>query len=204
MPNPVLIFIHGPAAGRRVTLDADEMTIGRSNRNDLVLQDPLVSRVHAIMMKRAGTVLIEDLGSHNGTYVNEERLQGLRQLHHNDRLTIGASKVLYEDPALTQEPETQVSELPASVVVANGHDDGPYVDVAFTQRQLQVLRLLARGLKNRDIGERLNVTERTVKAYLSSIFEKLDVKNRAGAVAEAMRLGIIDLPTPGDADDDEA
>ncbi|HEX9713759.1 MAG TPA: FHA domain-containing protein [Actinomycetota bacterium] len=183
MPDPILIFIHGPAAGRRVTLDAEEMTLGRSSRNDVVLNDPMVSRVHAILMKRKGVVVVEDLGSHNGTYVNDERINGLRQLHHNDRIRIGSSKMMMEDPALTQEPETQVSD--GQIAVA---------DLTFTQRQLQVLRLLARGLKNKDIGERLNVTERTVKAYLSSIFEKLEVKNRAGAVAEAMRLGLIDLP----------
>lgn len=186
MPNPVLIFLHGPAAGRRMPFDADEMTVGRSKRADLVLDDPMVSRIHAILMKRKGVLLVEDLGSHNGTYVNDERILGLRQLHHDDRLTLGASRILIEDPAFSHEPDTQVWHRQT------------FSDVTFTQRQLQVLRLLARGLTNKDIGDRLSVTERTVKAYLSSIFEKLEVKNRAGAVAEGLRLGLIEMPTSDD------
>jgi DNA-binding NarL/FixJ family response regulator len=71
----------------------------------------------------------------------------------------------------------------------------------FTQRQIQVLRLMARGLSNKQIGERLYVSERTVKAYVSSIFEKLNCNKRAAAVAGALRLGLIDMPRDGDEDE---
>jgi pSer/pThr/pTyr-binding forkhead associated (FHA) protein len=189
MAAPTLIFIHGPIAGRRVELNAEEMTIGRSPQNDLVLEDRLVSRLHAILMRRGDVVLIEDLGSHNGTYVNNERLHQIRQLHHGDTITIGTSRAMYEDPSLVTEESTIVSE-PTAVAAQT-----------FTQRQLQVLRLLARGLQNRQIAERLFVSERTVKAYLSSIFEKLQVQNRSGAITAALRLGLIDLPDEAGAEE---
>jgi pSer/pThr/pTyr-binding forkhead associated (FHA) protein len=188
VPSPVLIFIHGPVAGRRVELSSEELTTGRSDQNDLVLDDKLVSRLHAIFMRRGDVILLEDLGSHNGTYVNDERLHTIRQLHHGDTIVVGTSRILFEDPSAITEETTQVA------------DPGAFAAQTFTQRQLQVLRLLARGLNNKQIGERLFVSERTVKAYLSSIFEKLEVANRAGAVAAALRLGLIEVPRDSDAD----
>jgi pSer/pThr/pTyr-binding forkhead associated (FHA) protein len=188
VPSPVLIFIHGPVAGRRVELSSEELTTGRSDQNDLVLDDKLVSRLHAIFMRRGDVILLEDLGSHNGTYVNDERLHTIRQLHHGDTIVVGTSRILFEDPSVITEETTQVA------------DPGAFAAQTFTQRQLQVLRLLARGLNNKQIGERLFVSERTVKAYLSSIFEKLEVANRAGAVAAALRLGLIEVPRDSDAD----
>jgi DNA-binding CsgD family transcriptional regulator len=188
MAVPLLIFIHGPIAGKRIDLTADEHTAGRSDQNDIVLNDPMASRVHAIFMRRGGVFLLEDLGSHNGTYVNDERLHAVRQLHHGERVGIGKSRILFEDPTQITDDVTQVSDAPA------------FAGATFTQRQIQVLRLMARGLSNKQIGERLFVSERTVKAYVSSIFEKLQVQKRAAAVASALRLGLIDMPREGDTD----
>ncbi len=189
MAAPILIFIHGPIAGRRVPLDADEVTVGRSEGNELVLDDPLVSRTHCIFLKKGGVVLLEDLGSHNGTYVNEERLHQVRQIHHGDRISIGGSRILFEDQSLVTDETTQVADPTA------------FAAQTFTQRQLQVLRLVARGLSNKQIGERLFVSERTVKAYLSSVFEKLQVNKRSAAVATALRLGLIDAARDDEGED---
>lgn len=186
MAAPTLNFIHGPVAGRRVEMNTEEVTVGRGSQNDLVLDDPLVSRLHAIFMRRGDVVLLEDLGSHNGTYVNNERMHQIRQLHHGDTITVGSSRAMFEDPSLITEETTVVSEPMA------------FAAQTFTQRQLQVMRLLARGLSNKQIAERLFVSERTVKAYLSSIFEKLQVQNRSGAITAALRLGLIDLPEDTD------
>src|SRR6266536_1760884 len=159
MASPTLNFIHGPVAGRRLELNAEELTVGRAKQNDLTLEDPLVSRLHAIFMRRGDVVLLEDLGSHNGTYVNNERVHQIRQLHHGDTIVFGSSRAMFEDPSMITEESTVVSE-PAA-----------FAAQTFPQRQLQVLRLLSRGLSNKQIAERLFVSERTVKAYLSSIFE---------------------------------
>lgn len=186
MATPMLIFIHGPLAGKRVPVDRPEHTIGRSTGNDIVLRDPGVSRVHAIFVKKGGVVLLEDLGSHNGTYVDDERLHQIRQLRHGDRISIGSSRVLFEDPSIAGDEATEIR----GVIAISG--------TQFTQRQIQVLRLMARGLSSKEIGKRLFVSERTVKAYVSSIFEKLQVNKRAAAVAAALRLGLIEAPRDGD------
>jgi len=60
-----------------------------------------------------------------------------------------------------------------------------------TDRELEVLRLLAAGRRNRDIAAELVVTLETVKKHTSHIFDKLGVANRTEAVAHARRLGLI-------------
>lgn len=61
----------------------------------------------------------------------------------------------------------------------------------FTNKELELLRLLASGLKNKEIASKLFVSERTVKAYLTTIYEKLDVKSRGQAIAIAIEQKYI-------------
>lgn len=60
-----------------------------------------------------------------------------------------------------------------------------------SERELEVLRLAAAGRRSREIAEQLFITERTVKAHLTSIFTKLNVSSRAEAIARAMELGLL-------------
>ncbi|MGY2737202.1 response regulator [Sphingomonas sp. UYP23] len=62
---------------------------------------------------------------------------------------------------------------------------------ALTQREREVLSLLARGDRNKAIGEVLNISEATVKSHLSSMFTKLDVISRMEAVSVGRRRGLI-------------
>jgi len=62
-----------------------------------------------------------------------------------------------------------------------------------TEREMEVLHLLAQGLKNKVIGEQLFITERTVKFYVSAIMGKLDADNRTDAVRIAAKIGLIEL-----------
>lgn len=61
------------------------------------------------------------------------------------------------------------------------------------ERELAVLKLLARGLSNADIAQRLYLSEGTIKNYVSSILSKLDVADRTQAAVIAMRYGLTDL-----------
>jgi NarL family two-component system response regulator YdfI len=60
-----------------------------------------------------------------------------------------------------------------------------------TQREQEVLQAVARGERSKEIAAQLNITERTVKAHLDSIYNKLGVDSRAAAVEEAHRRGIL-------------
>jgi two-component system nitrate/nitrite response regulator NarL len=61
-----------------------------------------------------------------------------------------------------------------------------------SERESQVLLLIAEGLSNPEIGERLFISSSTVKTYVKSVLDKLGVNDRAAAVAEAMRRGLIE------------
>lgn len=60
-----------------------------------------------------------------------------------------------------------------------------------TQRELEVLRLLAEGLTNAQAADRLGLSPRTVKTHVQNLLAKLDAPDRTGAVARAFRLGLI-------------
>ncbi len=60
-----------------------------------------------------------------------------------------------------------------------------------TSRETEVLELLARGMRNKEIGAALQITEETVRAHIRSIFLKLNVHDRTAALAEALRRGIV-------------
>jgi DNA-binding CsgD family transcriptional regulator len=63
--------------------------------------------------------------------------------------------------------------------------------VGLTPREHEILSLIAEGLSNREIGERLFVSENTVKTHSSRLFEKLQVKRRVQAVQKGKDLGLI-------------
>jgi DNA-binding NarL/FixJ family response regulator len=60
-----------------------------------------------------------------------------------------------------------------------------------TEREREVLRLIAQGQSNKQIGRQLSITERTVKFHVTSIFNKLGTDNRAQAIAVAARRGLL-------------
>jgi DNA-binding NarL/FixJ family response regulator len=62
-----------------------------------------------------------------------------------------------------------------------------------SEREIEVLRLMAKGVSNRDIADQLSITQSTVKTHITSIFQKLNVTTRTEAVTTALRRGIIQL-----------
>jgi hypothetical protein len=71
--------------------------MGRGDAAEIRLEDPFASSKHARLVRQGSVVVIEDLGSTNGTYLNEELLQGPQPLHPGDRIRIGDSEFTYED-----------------------------------------------------------------------------------------------------------
>jgi len=77
-------------------------------------------------------------------------------------------------------------------------EGGPFVlnseklrELGITPREHEILSLIAEGLSNREIGERLFVSENTVKTHSSRLFDKMDVNRRVQAVQKGKELGLI-------------
>ena len=71
-------------------------------------------------------------------------------------------------------------------------DDSPSDGVALSEREREVVRLIANGFTNPQIAEQLNVAERTVKTYRARAIEKLGFSSRAEITAYARRLGLVE------------
>ncbi|HXB64219.1 MAG TPA: FHA domain-containing protein [Solirubrobacteraceae bacterium] len=73
-----------------------ELVLGRGDQAEIRLQDPFASSRHARIYEQAGTLVLEDLRSTNGTYLNEELLDTPRPLHPGDHVRIGESEFVFE------------------------------------------------------------------------------------------------------------
>jgi DNA-binding NarL/FixJ family response regulator len=89
------------------------------------------------------------------------------------------------DPAVAGKLFSQIAQTPTAPDTSVAAD--------LSERELDVLRLLARGLSNPDIAERLHLSEGTVRNYVSAVLTKLDVADRTQAAVIALRYGLVDL-----------
>jgi len=100
-----------------------------------------------------------------------------------------------EPPAIA--PVSRAGSRPDTMVTPDGLQppaievEQPVLVEPLSQREMEVLHLLALGMTNREIAQQLFVAAGTVKAHTASIYRKLDVANRTAAVARARQLGIL-------------
>jgi hypothetical protein len=90
-----MVVIHrGPAKGARFLIDQNEVAIGRSTDSPVFLDDVTVSRKHAVIEGREGIFTLRDLGSLNGTYLNNQNVSE-SQLATGDEIQIGKFHLLF-------------------------------------------------------------------------------------------------------------
>ena len=104
-----------------------------------------------------------------------------------DEVVLAVRQVLAGQKSLDGE---MASRLIAELTVAVRRADHGKRDGGLTKRELQVLTLVADGLPNRDVANRLHISENTVKNHMRSVHEKLGVRTRAEAVVKAAREGL--------------
>jgi hypothetical protein len=75
---------------------SDGALLGRGDAADIQLEDSFASTQHARLSPQGGVMVLEDLGSTNGTYLNDEPLRGPQPLHAGDRIRIGDSEFTFE------------------------------------------------------------------------------------------------------------
>lgn len=91
-----LVVLEGTAPGKRLEIGAESITIGRGAKQTLVCDDGDVSRLHARVSLVNGVVIVEDLQSTNGTFVDAARITGKATLKEGCRLRLGGQVIKYE------------------------------------------------------------------------------------------------------------
>jgi hypothetical protein len=94
--EPRLVVERAPGHAPGMEYDVGEGAVmGRGDQAEIRLEDPFASSRHARLVRQGGIVVLEDLGSTNGTYLNEELVTGPQPLHPGDRLRIGDSEFTF-------------------------------------------------------------------------------------------------------------
>jgi diguanylate cyclase (GGDEF)-like protein len=97
--RPCLLVLHGSNVGELFRLDEGETYLGRGSTATIRLNDDGVSRKHCRVMQRQGVVMIEDLGSSNGTVINGDHV-ATKELREGDKIQLGSTTILkftYQD-----------------------------------------------------------------------------------------------------------
>jgi Inner membrane component of T3SS, cytoplasmic domain len=128
---PSVVVTSGPEAGRRVEL-GQEVAIGRQDA-DLVVEDPEVSRRHAVLRPSGGSVVVEDLDSTNGTFVNGERIRTPITVGPGDQVRVGRTVLEIEpeqraddtivSPPLRPDQIPSSEARPSADVLSEEHED---------------------------------------------------------------------------------
>ncbi|WP_186429920.1 FHA domain-containing protein [Clostridium sp. BSD9I1] len=90
-----LVQLNGVKRGTNYEIKPGESHIGRSDENDIILEDMYVSGNHAIIKQQEDKMYIYDLGSKNGVFVNGEKIEESKELNNNDTIIIGETKLRF-------------------------------------------------------------------------------------------------------------
>jgi DNA-binding CsgD family transcriptional regulator len=179
----VLVQVAGPGAPRTFALSLGEHVIGREEGVAIRIEHDDVSRRHAkLVVARGPQASLVDLGSTNGTFVDGRRIDaGL--------VPLGASIELADARLVLTDADTA-----EGMRAAMASKDAAELDL--TLRQIDIARLVAVGLTNGEIAERLAISPRTVTSHLDHIYTRLGISSRAALVSRLAQAGL--LPPPGD------
>jgi len=123
--------------GREHPLTDETITIGRAVENDIVITSKRVSREHARLRREGWRAILEDLGSTNGTFLNDERVLTPVELHDEDCITIGDVTLIFHDPDITYR-DTPFPELELNVAAGVVRVDRRVVELSAKEFALLV------------------------------------------------------------------
>ena len=109
-------------------------------------------------------------------------------VHRGESLRAGRATLTRDDLELVMDDDYRDPD-----VTPRREDDRQWGPWSLTQRELEVLQLLAEGATNGEISQRLYISPKTTKNHLAAIFQKLDVTNRTHALVRAVVMGLVTI-----------
>ena len=111
--QPKLVFVSAPFAGRSYELTLEKVSVGRAGHNTLAIHDPSVSLAHCEILVNGPEVIIRDLGSSNGTFVEGARLQHQQsQIKSGQLVRFGSVEARLElDPTALEHTATEITAV---------------------------------------------------------------------------------------------
>ena len=172
-----------------------ELVVGRGIDCDLQIDDGLVSRRHARLYVTPHGLMVQDLGSRNGVFVNQRRLKEPLLLAHGDTVGVGRETlevidrvvVPRRDKPTIPAPFGPDSEGPDQVTVT------PQLGV-LSEREREVFELIVLGHTQSEIATKLHLSVKTIESHRAHIAEKLHCRTRAELVAYAITAGVLSRP----------
>ena len=122
---------------KEIPLDKPRLTIGRKPDNDLVIDNPAMSGHHALIFSEEGVFFIEDLGSTNGTFVNDAKIHKER-LKNSDRVALGAHVLIYQDEIAPAPPPPGETESAKAMLPEPAKQQEPVKTVPETMKTAAV------------------------------------------------------------------
>jgi DNA-binding CsgD family transcriptional regulator len=179
--------------------------VGRSPDVDVRIAHPEVSRHHAAIRVGHRHATLEDLASSNGVLLNGRRVYGVTAVGPGDRITLGSQvlQVLAADASPTVENDDDQGAITAVTDMLHDeptrrerppHPTPPNSIMSLSllsDREREVLRRVAAGLSQREIGEQLGISPKTVETYRGRIVDKLGLPTRASMIQYAVNVGLL-------------
>lgn len=184
------VYDRDPARSVRGILD--------ETQPDVVLVDPEFPNVNLDEVTRAArqrtevTAVAVISGAEDPEYVDaavESSAHGFVSLRSSPEEFVSSLRLLAEGHMVVTGPE--VETLADLATGESPHSRADSQTGEFTPREAGIAELVAKGLINRELAERLDLAEGTVKVHLRNMFRKLGVSNRAELAAYAQRVGIV-------------
>ncbi len=110
-----LVVQAGAQSGQVYEIAKESLTIGRGANSDIVVNDPAISRVHCEIRREAGSYVVRDLNSVNGTYVNDEQIEMPYTLRAGNVIRLGETTLLVEDGEMAATAEAAAEAEPRGI-----------------------------------------------------------------------------------------
>ena len=193
--RPFLLYRDGDESQRIHDLGEapERLTLGRSATHDVALPwDAEVSRLHATLERVGNEWTFVDNGSHNGSYIDGERVIGRRRLRDGDVIAVGRTLLVFRSPTGRESLRTETSQQRAVPKIS--------------EAQLRVLAALCRPYRessyavppsNKEIADELVIGVETVKTHMRALFDAFELgelpqhRKRAVLAQRALESGLV-------------